>query len=104
MDSNALQGRTVLVVGEYRQTVTVVRSLARAGMRVTFASPDPVTPGPVRISLACDGEVRHETSPGIDAPDKGWSHILAPPCTPAAVLVEDLARERWRAVRIDYSK
>jgi UDP-N-acetylmuramoylalanine-D-glutamate ligase len=44
MDTTALRGRTVLVVGEYRQTVTVVRSLHRAGMRVTFASCDPDSP------------------------------------------------------------
>lgn len=66
-----------------------------------FSSPDPVTPGAVRVSLACGGEVRHETAPGIEEPDKGWSHTLSPGCSPAAVLVEDLARERWRAVRID---
>ena len=44
MDTSALRGRTVLVVGEYRQTVTVVRSLDRAGMRVTFGSPEPDSP------------------------------------------------------------
>lgn len=66
-----------------------------------FSAPDPAASGPVRISLACSGAVRHETAPGIEAPDKGWIHTLSPPCTPTAVLVEDLARERWRAVRID---
>ncbi|MFP5284739.1 MAG: hypothetical protein ACLGI9_03280, partial [Thermoanaerobaculia bacterium] len=67
-----------------------------------FSSPDPVTPGPVRVSLACaEGQVRHETAPGIEAPDKGWTHALSSACTPAALLVEDLARERWRAARID---
>jgi len=77
------------------------------GLKLTiapFSSPDPVTPGPVRISLACEGAVRHETAPGIDAPDKGWSHTLATACPASsgvAILVEDLARERWRAVRID---
>ena len=44
MDTTALRGRNVLVVGEYRQTVTVVRSLHRAGMRITFASPDSDSP------------------------------------------------------------
>ncbi|MFL6202224.1 MAG: hypothetical protein ACJ76J_23885 [Thermoanaerobaculia bacterium] len=82
-----------------------VEPTAAGGLKLTiapFSSPDPVTPGPVRISLACAGSgIRHETAPGIEAPDKGWSHTLAPPCHPAAVLVEDLARERWRAVRID---
>lgn len=85
---------------------------AAGGLELTiapFSAPDPVTPGPVRISLACAGsfQVRHETAPGIEAPVKGWSHMLSPPCAPAAVLVEDLARERWRAVRTDeipYSK
>ncbi len=73
------------------------------GLKLTiapFSSPDPVTPGPIRISLACEGAVRHETAPGIDAPEKGWSYTLATACPPVAVLVEDLARERWRAVRI----
>jgi hypothetical protein len=77
---------------------------AAGGLKLTiapFSSPDPVTPGPVRISFACTEAVRHETAPGIDAPGKGWSHTLAPACAPEAVLVEDLARERWRAVRID---
>jgi hypothetical protein len=84
------------------------------GLKLTiapFSSPDPVTPGPIRISLACiglpEGTVQHETAPGIESPDKGWSHTLAPACpsvSGVAVLVEDLARERWRAVRIDYSK
>lgn len=80
---------------------------AAEGLKLTiapFSSPDPVTPGPVRVSISCAGEVRHETAPGIEAPGKGWSHTLAPPCPPDAILVEDLARERWRAVRIDYSK
>ena len=73
------------------------------GLKLTiapFSSPDPVTPGAVRISLACEGAVRHEAAPGIEAPDKGWSHTLSPGCAPTAILVEDLARERWRAVRI----
>ena len=81
------------------------------GLKLTiapFSSPDPVTPGPVRISLSCEGpageQLRHETAPGIEAPDKGWSHTLAPPCSPTAVLVEDLARERWRAAPVSYSK
>ena len=69
-----------------------------------FSSPDPVAPGAVRISLACAGQALHETAPGIEAPDKGWSHTLALACPPDAILVEDLARERWRTVRIDYSK
>jgi len=80
---------------------------AAGGLKLTiapFSSPDPVTPGPVRISLTCGGEVRHETAPGIEAPDKGWSHTLATACPPEAILVEDLARERWRAVRTGYSK
>jgi hypothetical protein len=80
---------------------------AAGGLKLTiapFSSPDPVTSGPVRISLACAGEVRHETVPGIDDPEKGWSHTLATACPASsgvAILVEDLARERWRAVRID---
>lgn len=38
------QSATVLVIGEYRQTVTVVRSLARAGFRVTFGCTEPDSP------------------------------------------------------------
>jgi hypothetical protein len=64
-------------------------------------------PGPVRIStVQADGIIRHELAPGIEAPGispgGGWSHAL-PEGQPLAVLVEDLARERWSAVRI-YSK
>lgn len=72
------------------------------GLKLTiapFSSPDPVTPGPVRISLAYPGEVLHETAPGIEDPGKGWSHTLPSPA-PLAILVEDLARERWRAITI----
>lgn len=77
-----------------------------AGLKVSvapFSAPDPVIPGPVRVSLACAGpdgaiQIRHETAPGIELPDKGWSHTLPAACLPRAVLVEDLARERWRAV------
>jgi 3-methylcrotonyl-CoA carboxylase alpha subunit len=58
MDSHSLRGRTILVVGEYRQTVTVVRSLHRAGMRVTFASADPASP--TRYSRAVSRWVRLE--------------------------------------------
>lgn len=78
------------------------------GLKLTiapFSAPDPVIPGPVRISLAYaapDGAVRirHETAPGIEAPDKGWRHTVPSTALPLAVLVEDLARERWRAVRM----
>lgn len=103
----------LLLAGEtLPESLPLMVERAPAGLKLTvapFSSPDPVTPGPVRISLACAGgpageQLRHETAPGIEAPDKGWSHTLAPPCPPAAVLVEDLARERWRAARIDYSK
>ncbi|MES1241111.1 MAG: hypothetical protein ABUT39_05780, partial [Acidobacteriota bacterium] len=67
-----------------------------------FSAPEPAVPGPVRISVAyADGTIRHELAPGIDAPglspDGGWSHAL--PDGAVAVLVEDLARERWSAVR-----
>src|SRR3954467_14252872 len=34
-------GGSVLVLGDYRQTVTVVRSLARAGYEVTLGTDDP---------------------------------------------------------------
>lgn len=67
-----------------------------------FSAHEPAVPGPVRISIAdADGTIRHELAPGIETPDKGWSHVL--PGRPLAVLVEDLARERWSAVRIDDS-
>ena len=67
-----------------------------AGLKLTiapFSAPDPVIPGPVRISLAYpspDGTVtiRHETGPGIEAPAKGWSHTFPSTDPPVAVLVE----------------
>jgi hypothetical protein len=70
-----------------------------------FSAPEPAVPGPVRISIAeADGTIRHELVPGIEAPDKGWSHVLpGRPLAISAILVEDLARERWSAVRIDDS-
>jgi hypothetical protein len=78
-----------------------------------FSAPDPAVPGPVRVSVAWEEEegavrVRHELAPGISAPgDGGWSHSLPsgvpPGARPLAVLVEDLARERWSAVKIPYS-
>lgn len=73
-----------------------------------FSAPEPAVPGPVRISIAgADGTLRHELAPGIESPGLspggGWSHAL-PDGQPLAVLVEDLARERWSAVRISYSK
>jgi hypothetical protein len=73
-----------------------------------FSAPEPAVPGPVRISIAeADGTIRHELAPGIEAPGKGWSHALKPagarPLAVLAILVEDLARERWSAVRIGYS-
>ena len=71
-----------------------------------FAAPEPAVPGPVRISIAgADGTIRHELVPGIESPDKEWSHALpegSNPLAVSAILVEDLARERWSAVR--YSK
>jgi hypothetical protein len=67
-----------------------------------FSAPEPAVPGPVRISVVqADGTIRHELAPGIEAPDKGWSHAIDG--KPLAVLIEDLARERWSAVRIGYS-
>lgn len=39
--SEAKAGKRVLVLGDYRQTVTVVRSLARAGCRVILGTDDP---------------------------------------------------------------
>ncbi|HEX3126213.1 MAG TPA: hypothetical protein VH394_02690 [Thermoanaerobaculia bacterium] len=72
-----------------------------------FSAPEPAVAGPVRISIVqADGTVRHELAPGIESPEKGWSHGLPdgpPGDQPLAVLVEDLARERWSAVRIAYS-
>jgi hypothetical protein len=72
-----------------------------------FSAPESAVPGPVRISIAeADGTIRHELVPGIDAPGGGWSHTLpdGQPLAGSAILVEDLARERWSAVRIGYSK
>lgn len=65
-----------------------------------FSAPEPAVPGPVRISIAAaDGTIRHEGAPGIESPEKGWTHPL-PDGQPVAILVEDLARERWSAVRL----
>lgn len=98
----------LLLAGEgLPESLPLTVKAAAGSLKLTiapFSSPDPVTPGPVRISLACGEEVRHETASGIEAPDKGWRHTLTTDCQPAAILVEDLARERWRAVRLDYSK
>ncbi len=81
-----------------------------------FASSEPAVPGPVRISVAWqDGSgslgFRHVLAAGLDAPESGWSAELPadlpadlpPGARPLAVLVEDLARERWSARRIDLS-
>jgi hypothetical protein len=71
-----------------------------------FSAPEPAAPGPVRVSAAYEGAdgtlvIRHQTAPGIDEPARGWTGTVSG--RPLAVLVEDLARERWSAVRIDYS-
>lgn len=93
----------LLTAGErLPETLPLTFERTPGGLKLTvapFSAPGPVVAGPVRISLLQDGRVRHETAPGIEAPEKGWTHTIA--AVPEAVLVEDLARERWRAVRID---
>jgi hypothetical protein len=66
-----------------------------------------MTPPQVRVSLAFAGPgdsvvIRHETVPGITDPAQGWSRTVAIPAEvdlgqlgQVAVVVEDLARERW---------
>jgi hypothetical protein len=67
-----------------------------------FTDPTPVPPAPVRLSLAFAGPgesilIRHETVSGIADPSQGWTHTLPLPADVAqvAVVVDDLARERW---------
>jgi hypothetical protein len=82
-------------------------------LQLTLAStpgafePAQMTPPQVRISLAfaSPGDsvvIRHETVPGITDPAQGWSRTVAIPAAvdlgqlgQVAVVVEDLARERW---------
>jgi hypothetical protein len=102
--------RRLLAGQRLPETLPLKADRSQDGLRLTiepFASPDPVIPGPVRISLAYPGpdgpEVRHLMAPGIEAPEKGWSYTLDLPtgAAPRAVLVEDLAREQWRAVVLE---
>ena len=97
----------LLLAGErLPETLPLTVEPAGGGLKLTiapFSSPDPVIPGPVRVSIVQNGQVRHETAPGIEAPGQGWTHTLTSP-RPEAILVEDLARERWMAVRLLYSK
>jgi hypothetical protein len=76
------------------------------GLRLAVApfAAEPTPAAPVRVSIAWTGPdetiiVRHETLPGIEDPGEGWSAALPLPAPPGtrqvAVLVEDLARERW---------
>lgn len=74
-----------------------------SGLRLSvepFAAPEPPVPGPVRVSTVhagADGALvfRHELAPALES-GAAWSHTTEG--RPLAVLVEDLARERWRAV------
>jgi hypothetical protein len=88
----------------------------RSTLRLTLAGvpggadPAPAIPGAppqVRVSLAFAGPgdsvvIRHETLPGITDLAEGWSRTVALPAAvdlgqlgQVAVVVEDLARERW---------
>lgn len=83
----------------------------RVKLRVDpFVGPEPLVPGPVRLSFAPAGEedpieIRHQTAPGIERPDQGWSHtadIIVPEgARRIAVAIEDLARERWSGIVLD---
>lgn len=92
----------LLMAGErLPETLPLTVERTQGGLKLTiapFTSPGPVVAGPIRISLIQDGQVRHETAPGIEAPAKGWTHTIAGLAD--ALLVEDLARERWRAITI----
>ncbi len=75
-----------------------------------FQASSPAHPAAVRLSLAfvgADGtlQIRHEPLPGIAAPEKGWSHTAAislpQGARQLAVIVEDLARERWNGTVLD---
>lgn len=102
--------RRLLAGQRLPETLPLKVERLRDSLRLTiapFASPNPVIPGPVRISLAYPGpdgpEIRHQIAPGIEAAEKGWTYELPLPmgAAPSAVLVEDLARERRRAVSLE---
>lgn len=93
-----------LLAGDSLPTGLPLRAEAGRLIVDPFSAPEPAVPGPVRISIAeAGGTIRHELVSGIESPDKGWSRPFSEG-RPLAVLVEDLARERWSAVRLDYSK
>ncbi len=105
--------RQLLAGDRLPETLPLQVEASESGLRLTvgaFSAPDPAVPGPVRVSTVYAGEngalvFQHELAPALESPGKGWSDTLPPGAEPLAVLVEDLARERWRAVVITpYSK
>jgi hypothetical protein len=76
--------------------LAIHRRAGERALRLTFPTQTPT--GPIRIALAAGPEIRHETHPP-SAPAAGlWSHTLTVPPTmtgPIALIVEDLAHERW---------
>lgn len=102
--------RRLLAGEELPGTLPLDTAVEENGLRMTvgaFLAPEPAVAGPVRVTVACEASggppvFRHELLPGIDAPAQGWSGEVSPSsCSrPLAVLVEDLARERWQAVRL----
>ena len=105
-----------LLAGErLPETLPLQVEAAESGLRLNvgpFSAPDPAVPGAVRVSTVHAGEngalvFRHELAPALESAGRGWSHNLRSDSRPLAVLVEDLARERWRAVPVSggpYSK
>ena len=102
-----------LLAGErLPETLPLRVETAESGLRLSvepFSARDPAVPGPVRVSTVHAGEngaitFRHELAPALESPGKGWSHVLPSAGRPLAVLVEDLARERWRAALVSDSK
>ena len=60
-------------------------------LKLTIPTDAPI--GPIRIAHAQGPEIHHQTLPATQGP---WTHTLTLPATgPIALIVEDLARERW---------
>lgn len=99
--------RQLLAGDRLPETLPLRVEASESGLRLSvepFSAPDPPVPGPVRVSTVhagADGALtfRHEMAPALES-GKAWSHVTEG--RPLAVLVEDLSRERWRAV--SYSK
>lgn len=104
-----------LLAGEHLpETLPLRVETSESGLRLSvepFSARDPAVPGPVRVSTVHAGGAgekgaltfRHELAPALES-GEAWSHDVSPEGRPLAVLVEDLARERWRAALVSYSK